>query len=265
MIDPLLTPGAPYFALSAAGALLAALGVLRHERARLIVLGVRALPGRRGMAARMLLGQAAALALAGALLLAGLAGGAEGLVRALVLATAAALYLYLGVVAPRRPLTRARRERRDLRRLTPALVSYVRVALAGRESPAALLERYIARPRRRLLPMQMLVAEALGLVRERRLRPFDALRIVARARGCRELTDVAEALAQAEAEGSDVRSALEAHEATLEAILRDEFTRTLKRRTLWLLLVVAASMVIGILGNILFVMVGGSLLYRGGL
>jgi hypothetical protein len=109
------------------------------------------------------------------------------------------------------------------------------------------------------------VAEALTLVRERRLRPFDALRAVARARGCQELIDVAEALAQAEAEGSDAQAALAAHQATLEAILRDEFTRMLKRRTLWLLLVVAGSLVIGILGNLLYVMVAGSQLFGGGL
>ncbi|HWQ13438.1 MAG TPA: hypothetical protein VNL77_11585, partial [Roseiflexaceae bacterium] len=102
------------------------------------------------------------------------------------------------------------------------------------------------------------------LVRARRLRPFEALRLAARARGCQELTDVAETLAQAEAEGADPQTALAAHETTLEAILRDEFTRMLKRRTLWLLLVVAVSMVVGILGNLLYVMVGGSPLFRGG-
>jgi hypothetical protein len=107
-----------------------------------------------------------------------------------------------------------------------------------------------------------LVAEALNVMRERRLRPFEALRVVARARGCLELTDVAEALAQAESEGSDAQAVLAAHEATLEVILKDEFTRMLKRRTLYLLGLVAVSLVIGILGNLLFVMTGGgSVLY----
>jgi hypothetical protein len=105
--------------------------------------------------------------------------------------------------------------------------------------------------------MQQLVAEALSLMNERRLRPFEALRVVARARGCQELIDVAEALAQAESEGSDVQQVLEAHEATLAALLRDEFTRMLKRRTMYLLGLVAVSLVIGILGNLLFVMTGG--------
>ena len=265
MIDLLLSPGAPFFALSAAGAMLAALGLLRLERARLVLAGVRTLPGPRGMAGRLALGQAAALPAAAAFLLAGAAAGAGGRVWLLLIGGALALYLYLGLVLPRRPLVEAERERRALRRLTPALVSYIRVALAGRESPAALLERYAARPRRRALPMQRAVAEALALVRERRLRPFDALRAVARERGCRELTDVAETLAQAEADGASPAAALDAHQATLEAILRDEFSRMLKRRTLWLLLTVALSMVIGILGNLLYVMVAGSAIFSGGI
>ena len=72
-----------------------------------------------------------------------------------------------------------------------------------------------------------------------------------------------EALAQAEAEGTDVQQVLAAHEATLEAVLKDEFTRMLKRRTMYLLGLVAVSLVVGILGNLLFVMTGGgSLLTR---
>ena len=68
---------------------------------------------------------------------------------------------------------------------------------------------------------------------------------------------MAEALAQAESEGSDVQQGLAAHETTLEALLKDEFTRMLKRRTMYLLGLVAVSLVVGILGNLLFVMTGG--------
>jgi membrane-anchored glycerophosphoryl diester phosphodiesterase (GDPDase) len=50
---------------------------------------------------------------------------------------------------------------------------------------------------------------------------------------------------------------LAAQQQTLEQVLRDEFTRMLKRRTMYLLLTVAISLVIGILGNLLFVMTGG--------
>jgi hypothetical protein len=257
MADLLISSGAPFAALAVAGVLLAALGLMRLERARLAWVGVRSLPTRWGMAGRFALGQAAAVPFSALLLLIALASGAEGNNRNLLLVAALAIYLYAGVIIPRKPIVAAQKERKKLRLLTPGFVSYVRVALAGYDPPATLLERYCARPAPRLLPMQQLVAEALVLMNERRLRPFEALRVVARARGCQELTDVAEALAQAESEGSDVQQVLEAHEATLAALLRDEFTRMLKRRTMYLLGLVAISLVIGILGNLLFVMTGG--------
>jgi len=257
MPDMLLSPGAPFAALAVAGALLAALGLMQLERARLALAGVRSLPTRYGMAGRFALGQAAAIPLAALALLIALRSGAAGNNLTLVLVGALALYMYVGVIIPRKPIVQAQKERKRLRLLTPGFVSYVRVALAGYDAPATLLERYAARPTRQIMAMQGMVVEALTLMNERRLRPFEALRMVARARGCQELTDVAEALAQAESEGSDVQLILAAHEATLEALLRDEFTRMLKRRTMYLLGLVAISLVVGILGNLLFVMTGG--------
>lgn len=257
MFDILLTPGAPFFTASVAGIIIAMLGLSRMERARLMLAGVRSLPTTWGMTGRFVIGQAAAIPLAGVLLLTAAASGAAGTQRTLLLGSALALYMYVGVIIPRKPIVQAQQERRRLRSLTPGFISYVRVALAGYDAPATLLERYAARQVKQLLPMQRLIAEALVLMRERRLRPFESLRVVARARGCQELTDVAEALAQAEAEGSDVQEVLAAHESTLEAVLRDEFTRMLKRRTLYLLGLVAVSLVFGILGNLLFVMTGG--------
>jgi len=257
MYDLLLSPGAPYFALSLAGAMLAAFGLFRLERTRVAFAGVRSLPTSWGMRGRFVLGQAAAIPLSGLILLITLAGGKTGNPRTLLLAAAFAVYLYIGVILPRRPIVAAQKQRARLRVLTPGFISYVRVALAGYDGPATLLERYCARPARRLLPMQQLVAEALGLMNERRLRPFEALKAVARARGCQELIDVVEALAQAEREGSDVQEVLAAHAATLEAVLKDEFKRMLNRRTLYLLGLVAVSLVVGILGNLLFVMTGG--------
>jgi hypothetical protein len=257
MTDLLVSPGTPFAAVALAGVLLAALGLMRMERARLAWVGFRELPTRWGMTGRFALGQTAAVPLAGLLLLIAFASGAEGNNRHLLLIAALAIYLYAGVIVPRKPIVAAQQERRKLRLLTPGFVSYVRVALAGYDAPATLLERYCARPARRQLPMQQLVAEALALMNQRRLRPFEALRVVARARGCIELTDVAEALAQAEREGSDVQEVLAAHAATLEALLRDEFTRMLKRRTMYLLGLVAISLVVGILGNLLFVMTAG--------
>ena len=62
-----------------------------------------------------------------------------------------------------------------------------------------------------------------------------------------------------------MQQVLAAHEVTLEALLKDEFTRMLKRRTMYLLGMVALSLVVGILGNLLFVMTGGgSVLMRAG-
>jgi hypothetical protein len=237
--------------------LLAALGLMQMERTRLAFAGVRSLPTRWGMSGRFVLGQAVAVPLAGLLLLIAFASGAEGNNRTLLLVGALAFYMYLGIIIPRKPIVQAQKERKRLRLLTPGFVSYVRVALAGYDPPATLLERYCVRPAKRLLPMQQLAAEALTLMNERRLRPFESLRMVARARGCQELTDVCEALAQAESEGTDVQQVLAAHETTLEAVLRDEFTRMLKRRTMYLLGLVAVSLVVGILGNLLFVMTGG--------
>jgi len=262
MPDFLLNPGAPFAALAAAGMLIAALGLMQLERARLAFAGMRSLPTKWGLRGRFVLGQGAAIPLAAILLLIDVAGGAKGNNR-ILLVGALATYLYIGVIIPRKPIVQAQKERKRLRLLTPGFVSYVRVALAGYDPPATLMERYCARPSRRLLPMQRLVAEALMLMNQRRLRSFEALRMVARARGCQELTDVCEALAQAEAEGTDVQQVLAAHEATLEAVLKDEFTRMLKRRTMYLLGLVAVSLVVGILGNLLFVMTGGgSLLTR---
>ena len=54
-----------------------------------------------------------------------------------------------------------------------------------------------------------------------------------------------------------MQEVLAAHAATLEAVLKDGFKRMLNRRALYLLGMVAISLVVGILGNLLFVMTGG--------
>lgn len=253
----LTVPGAPYALLSVAGVLLAALGLMQFERARLAWAGFRSLPTRRGMTGRFILGQTAALPLAGVLLLLAIAGGAQGTQRTLLLVGALAVELYIGVIIPRRPLVQAQKERRRLRMLTPSFVSYIKTALAGYEAPLSILERYQTTPVKPLLLMQQLVAEALTLMNDQRMTPFAALQQVARGRGCQELTDVCEALAQSEREGSDAQEILTAHEETLIAIIKDEFSRLLKRRTMYLLGASALSLVGGILGNLLWVMTAG--------
>src|SRR5436309_11251964 len=131
----LLNPGAPFFALSVAGVLIAVIGLMQLERARLAWLGFRALPSRWGMTGRFVLGQAAAIPLTALLLLVALASGAQGTPRLLLLVGALALELYLGIVIPRRPLVQTQRERKRLRTLTPGFVGYVQVALVGYDGP----------------------------------------------------------------------------------------------------------------------------------
>jgi hypothetical protein len=166
-------------------------------------------------------------------------------------------YLGLGLVVPRQPAVRRQREASALRRLTPGLIAFVRVGLGSFESPTAIMGRYVAQDHPRLAPMRQLVAEAMQIGQDQRLRPFAALAAAARPRGCRELTDVAEALAQSEAEGASAETVLSAQQGTLELILQSEFKRELRRRTMYLLLMVAFSLVVGILINLLWIMTRG--------
>lgn len=257
MIDLLIQPGAWAVALSLAGVMLAIGGVAQLERARVLAAGIRLLPTRWGMTGRYVLGHIAALPLTVVLIMVIVAGNAQGMTRLLLGSGALALYLYFGIVLPRRPITEAQQERRKIRSLTPSFVSYVRVALAGYDSPPDILIRYVARPDARRAAMQCAVSEALGLMRDGML-PFAALRRVARERGCQEFIDITEALAQAEIEGADPQAVLAAQEKTLNQILEDEFQQMLERRKLYLLAVAAAALVVGILGQILYVMVVGS-------
>lgn len=252
MYDLLIAPGAPAYAMAVAGALTALLGLaLAGPRPAL------AGPPRLGARGLLVAGQLAGLSAAALLLAVAAAGGARGSARDLLVCGALAAYLGLGVALPRRPRVRREREAAALRLLTPGFVSFVRVGLGSFEAPLAIMRRYARRPQPRVAPMQALVAEALHIGADLRLRPFAALAAVARTRGCRELSDVAEALAQAEAEGSPAEAVLAAHQETLELLLQGEFRRMVRRRSMYLLLMVAVSLVVGILFNLLYVMTGG--------
>ena len=254
MNDILIAPGAPAYTMAFAGALLALLGTALMAR-RPVAIG----PNGPGLSTvgRFIAGQLAGLVSAALLIGLSSASGQRGDARNLLLCAALAAYLGLGIVLPRQPQVRREREAVTLRRLTPGFVSFVRVALGSFEAPLEIMRRYVHRPQPRLAPMQTLVTEALLLGADLRLRPFAALSLAARERGCRELTDVVEALAQAEAEGGSVETVLAGHQATLELILEGEFKRMVRRRTMYLLLMVAISLVVGILVNLLFVMTGG--------
>lgn len=257
MIDIFVAPGIWTAFASIAGVLIAVIGVTQLEHARALASGLRTLPSRWGMTGRFVLGHLAALPLASALILLIASAGIDGMPRLLLATVAFAIYLYVGVIIPRKPVTARQQEQRRLRRLTPSFVAYVRVALAGYDPPPAILERYLMRPDDKYAPMQRVVADALRLVRDHGVLPFDALRRVARDRGCSELIDVAEALAQAEAEGSDPQTALLAQETTLNQVLHDEFRQMIERRKLYLL-ALAALAVVSVLVQIIFVIVMGS-------
>lgn len=262
MVDMLVAPGTPWFIASLAGVCLTVIGARHMVAVQGVTRSTRAWSAwdYRG---RLLFGQLAGSSLAAILVLTLLATGASGPVRLIGLSAAGALYLALGWVFPRRPIVQAQRERKRLRTLTPGFVSYARVALAGHDAPGEVLTRYVQRPRPKIGPMQLVVQEALQVMEAQRQRPFAALAQVARARGCQELIDVTNSLAQAESEGADVQAILEAQEMTLEQILTHEFTRMLKRRTLYLIALVAVSLVIGIMGNLLFVITGGGAVLMG--
>jgi hypothetical protein len=254
MQDLLIVPGAPYFLGALAGCLLAGLG-LTLMAPRRAPLGPE--QPRLDPTARLVTGQAAGLTVAGLLLTTVVAGGMGGITRALLVALALGAYLGIGIVLPRREEIRRRREATALRRLTPGLIAFVRVGMGSFEAAGAILARYVVQGHPRLAPMRQLVAEVLQIGQERRLRPFAALALAARPRGCRELSDVADALAQSESEGSPVETVLAAQQATLELILQSEFKRELRRRTMYLLLMVAISLVVGILLNLLWIMTRG--------
>lgn len=257
MVSLLLMPSTPYVLAALAGALLAALGILLLERSQLAAVGLQLAPSSGSMARRYVIGNLAGGPLALSLIVSVITGNVQGMLRLLLLGAALGGYLYLALVLPRRPLVRQQQEAAQLRRLTPGFIAFVRVGLSSFESPLDIMRRYGARPVQRWAPMQAVVADALRISLDRRLRPCAALATVARARGCPELTAVAEALAQAEAEGGRIDSVLAAQQTTMEIILQSEFKRMLRRRTLYLLLMVAVSLVVGILINLLWIMTGG--------
>lgn len=252
-----LIPGAPFYAVAVAFALFAFAVVMLLERRRATAVGYETAPRSLDIGRRLLVGQLLALPIAAALLVLVTVANPTGNARLLILVGALLIYLYAGLVLPRRPLVQRQRKQRAIRALTPAFSNFLKVALGSFESPAAVLKRYSERQSKRRKPMQDVVQAALELKDRDRLRAFTALAVVARGSGCRELVDLSDILAQAESEGSEYRSVLEAQQRTLEAILQDEFKRMLRKRELYILLLSAIALIVGILINLLFVMTGG--------
>jgi len=257
MIDLLVNPGAPGYLVGLAGMMLAAFG-LRGLRPQ--VVGLMPTPTSWTMRNRFIIGQIAGLLIVALLGFALFVQPPDTITMAMIGGAALAAYLYFGLVLPRKPKVQAEQRRNKIRKLTPGFVSYVRIALAGFDSPALILERYTARLDPNSAPLREVTAAALEVMQRQRQRPFAALRDQARITGCQEFIDLTEALAQAESEGAPIDKVMQQHEQTLTVLLEDEFKRVLKRRTMYLLLMVAISVVVGILGNLLFVMVGSVLL-----
>src|SRR5205085_7364159 len=105
--DLLLKPGAPFVLVCIVGVLIALYGLMQLERTRIAFAGVRSLPTRYRMTGRFVLGQAAAIPIAGFLLLLAFASGAQGSVYKLFIAGSLALYLSIGVIIPREPIVQA--------------------------------------------------------------------------------------------------------------------------------------------------------------
>lgn len=163
----------------------------------------------------------------------------------------------LGWSVPRRPIQMRVELRKALARLTPSLISHLRIGLSTGDPPLALLRSYLAIPDHRLRPMQQVVEEALMIVNQQRVLPFAALATVAEAYGCEPLIDVTSLLRQSEQEGSSPLDALNRLQEAVDRMLYENFRLMLERRKMYLLGVSAVA-VLAVVGQILFVAIMGS-------
>lgn len=168
-------------------------------------------------------------------------------------ALALAAHRHIMPPRPRRITSGAQR----VLRLTPGFIGYVRIALAGGEAPLHILAHYVEHAHSGLAPMRELVAAALSEARSSRRRGFAVLAELARVRGHQPLAEAAAILADAEERGIDADAALERYQHMLDGVLHDAFMQQVRRRSLMLLGVSALSLVLGVVGNILFVMTDG--------
>lgn len=260
MFDLLITPAAPYVAFAIACLLMAGLGARRR-----LVLPIGLVPPAHGWdyRQRLVRGQLAGSLVAALVVAAVLAQNVQGTPRLLALLLAAMSWLYLGLAVPRRPQVAADKRRKAVRRLLPGFIAFLSVSLVGRDTPLLMLRRYTERTDRASPPLREVIAAALEQVHRARVRPFQALHQEAQKTGSRELIDLADALEQAEADGAPLDEVLQRQQTTLQQILDDEFKRLVKRRTMYLLLLVAIAVVVGILMHLLVIFIGSALVGRG--
>ena len=105
MSDIFILPGVWTAFIGIAGVLIAAIGMMQIDHARALASGLRALPSRWGMTGRFVLGHLAALPLAAVPVLLIASAGVDGMPRLLLATTALGIYLYVGIVIPRKPVT----------------------------------------------------------------------------------------------------------------------------------------------------------------
>lgn len=168
-----------------------------------------------------------------------------------------ALVLLMGWSIPMRPVQARKDAERALKRLTPSLINHLWIGLATGDPPMSVLRSYLARPDRRLAPMQHLIAETITLVDRERMLPFTALHEVTLRYPCVPLQDMAAILKQSEQEGSSPLDALARLRESVDRMIYEDFRLMLERRKMWLLLVTAFA-VLAVVGQILFVAVVGS-------
>lgn len=256
----MITTTAPYLFASLACFLTIILGLMELKPQ---VAGIVPTPSTWDLRQRFTIGLTASALIDAIILLLAFANGVTGTARILVLTLAFAVLLYCGFVVPRKPLVAANKRRRALRTLLPSLINFTRVALSGRATALEIMQRYAQRTDDQTKPMRELLLAALSIMDQEHLRPFAALAHQARATGCRELIDLCDSLAQAESDGSPIEQILVQQQATLEAILHDEFKRLVTRRTLMLVAASALSVLFGVFLNILWIMAGSALLQQG--
>jgi hypothetical protein len=132
-----LCPILPFLLFGLGAVCVLAIGVIQLQPH---VVGI--LPAPRGWSywSRMLVGQAGGLLAGLIVLLPALTGATFGVPLPLWISLALVVWLYLGLVLPRKPIQAAKRRVHQLALLTPGFLNYVQVALAGGDTPIVILQ-----------------------------------------------------------------------------------------------------------------------------
>ncbi len=166
-------------------------------------------------------------------------------------------YVLAGLSLPRLPETNAKRRASQIRRQLPAFVGFLRITLGQEPFPIA-CNRYLAVSHSRNRLMRDVVRRAIDRSQRMGIPLPSAFYDVAHQEECPELQYLADILKRSFEEGLDVRSLMEQQQQLLQSLLRNEFRRAIQQRGILLLLVTAISVIVGVLGNLLYVIIAGS-------